>query len=61
MYVKFFSNSDGRMTTDVFNSICSSCGYDADLVLEVASDAGYIFDTNFYASLDSLVSVEQAR
>lgn len=61
MYVTFFNNKDGRMTSQQFVEICNACDFDPDLVLEVASCSGYSFDTDFYCDLETLVGVEEAK
>ena len=59
MYIKFFSNQYGRMSADMFTDLCQACDYDPDLVLEAASCGGYVFDTNFYCDLETLVKAEK--
>lgn len=61
-YVTFFRNANGEaMPADTWRELCWACDYEWSPVLESANHLGYEFNTDFYASLESLVKLARVR
>lgn len=61
MYIKFFSNREGRMPAEVFTQLCIDNKFRPPYVLRDAEEGGYQFNKTFYCSLDLLVEMEAAK